>query len=71
MTDITISAPQVLHSAVATKPDQAPSRAGIILERLFTTIGDAFRLAYVAPFASTREPPLPSEAHLDGRDPRW
>jgi hypothetical protein len=70
MTDITISTPAVLRSAVPAKSDQAPRHVGINFERLFTAIGDAFRLAYVIPYASTRRP-LPSEAHSDGRDPRW
>ncbi len=71
MTDITFSAPGVISGEAAAKSDGTAVRARYNFTRLFTCIGDAFRLAYVAPYASNSQPLMTPEAHLDGRDPRW
>jgi hypothetical protein len=34
-------------------------------------IGDAFNMAYVAPYTRRREPQIAPDDDLEGRDPTW
>jgi hypothetical protein len=47
-------------------------RIGASLAAMSTALGEAFWMAYVAPFETVaRRPPPAGEAELQGRDPNW
>ena len=71
MTDIIASAPMALTRLCASERAREKPLARPRLEVLFKAIGEAFQLAYVAPYATARRPLALPEAELEGRDPNW
>lgn len=45
---------------------------GATLNAIFSVMGDAFKMAYLAPYAGLRrQPPIVPDEDLEGRDPSW
>lgn len=69
MTDIFAKGPGTLELRVP-RPRLPRPQFGASFEKTCELVSNAFRLAYVAPYAS-RQPPASREAAPDGRDPNW
>jgi len=45
---------------------------GTTLSAIFGVMGDAFKMAYLAPYTGPRrQPPIVPDDDLEGRDPSW
>ena len=68
MTDITVTTP-VADSRV--QPQQPKLSVGATMGAMARGVGQAFEMAYVAPYQMGRRPWPNSTQAEDGRDPAW
>jgi hypothetical protein len=70
MTDISAIAPIAVRRSNLQRPSIPTLRVGASLAAIPRLLGDAFKLAYVAPYTSRRPLVVPDD-DLEGRDPTW
>ncbi|MBM2711629.1 hypothetical protein JQK88_10250 [Mesorhizobium caraganae] len=72
MTDIPTTTTIILRRFIRLRPSFPRLEIGALLAAIFSLVGDALRMAYVAPYASLRrQPEVAPDDDLDGRDPTW
>ena len=72
MTDIIITTPISLRRPSLPRLELPKLGIGHAISEISSTIMQAFEMAYVAPYATTRsKPTIAFDADLEGRDPNW
>ena len=72
MTDMSTTAPITIRRFKLPRPSFPRLEIGASLAAIFSLVGDALRMAYVAPYASLRrQPEVAPDDDLEGRDPTW
>ncbi|WP_119389209.1 hypothetical protein [Taklimakanibacter lacteus] len=72
MTDLSTAAPIRIRRPGLKRPGLPGLAIGASLTGLLRLMGDAFRLAYVTPYAGPHRPKrTAAEDDLEGRDPTW
>lgn len=72
MTESSASVPTTIPRPDARRPRFLGREIGASLAAIVGLLADAFRLAYVDPYAIRRRPPqIVADEDLDGRDPTW
>lgn len=72
MTDLSTPLPIRIRRPGLPRPGLPGLAIGASLARLLSLMGDAFRLAYVTPYAGLDRPKrTAAEDDLEGRDPGW
>ncbi|UVK37723.1 hypothetical protein LHFGNBLO_004805 [Mesorhizobium sp. AR10] len=70
MTDISTAAP--IRRLKLPRPSFPRLAIGATLNAICGVMGDAFKMAYLAPYAGLRrQPPIVRDVDLEGRDPSW
>lgn len=70
MTDISPIAPIAIRRRNVQRPNIPALKLGALLAATCVLLGDAFKMAYAAPYTS-RRPQIASDDDLEGRDPTW
>ena len=70
MTDISTTAAITLRSLSRLRPSLPRFEIGASLAAISSVVGDALKMAYVAPYTS-RQPEVAPDDDLEGRDPTW
>ncbi|TPM37379.1 hypothetical protein [Mesorhizobium sp. B2-3-4] len=70
MADIPTTTPIAIRRHDPPRPSFTRSAIGASLNAI-SRLGDAFKMAYVAPYSSHREPRIVPDDDPDGRDPSW
>ena len=72
MTDIIITAPIAIRRPSLQLLALPKLGIGVAMAALSKAVGQAFDMAYVAPYQTISQSPLvASDADLEGRDPNW
>ena len=72
MADISTTAPTTVRRLKLPRLGFPRLAIGASLNAISGLIGDAFSMAYVAPYTSLRsQPPIVQDDDLEGRDPSW
>jgi hypothetical protein len=72
MTDISAAAPITVRRLNLPRPSFPRLAIGASLAGMFSLVGDALNMAYVAPYSSIRRRPrVVPDDDLEGRDPTW
>jgi hypothetical protein len=72
MTDISTTAPITIRRLKLPRLGFPRLEIGASLNAIFDVMGDALKLAYVAPYTSLRrQPQVVPDEDLEGRDPTW
>jgi hypothetical protein len=70
MADVSTTAP--IRRLKLPRPSFPRLAIGTTLNAIFGVMGDAFKMAYLAPYTGLRrQPPIVPDEDLEGRDPRW
>jgi hypothetical protein len=70
MTDISTTTAITVRRLVGLRPSFPRLKIGASLAAIFGLVGDALKMAYVAPYTS-RQPHVVPDDDLEGRDPTW
>lgn len=72
MTDISTTAAIAVRRLIRLRPSFPRLEIGASLAAIFGSVGDALKMAYVAPYTSLcRQPEVAPDDDLEGRDPTW
>ena len=72
MTDISTTAAITIRSLSRLRPSFPRLEIGASLAAISGLLGDAFKMAYAAPYTGrSRRPQIASDDDLEGRDPTW
>ena len=71
MTDMSTTTPTTIRRLILPRPGFPRLGIGATLTAMFGLLGDAFKMAYVDPYASHRRQPVVPDDDLEGRDPDW
>jgi hypothetical protein len=72
MTDIPTTAAITVRRLIRLRPSFPRLEIGASLAAIFGLVGDALKMAYVAPYTSRRrQPEVARDDDLEGRDPTW
>ena len=71
MTDISTTTAITVRRLVGLRPSFPRLEIGASLAAIFGLVGDALKMAYVAPYTSRRRQPEVPDDDLEGRDPTW
>lgn len=71
MTDISTTAPTTVRRLGLSRLSFPRLAIGASLDALFSLMGDALKMAYMAPYTSRRQPQIVPDEDLEGRDPNW
>ena len=72
MADIPTTAPITIRHLSLPRPSLPRLKIDASLAAIFGLVGDAFGMAYVAPYSGRRrEPQVAPDDDLKGRDPTW
>jgi len=72
MTDMSTTAPITIRRFKLPRPSFTRLEIGASLDAMFSLVGDALNMAYVAPYTGPRrQPQVAPDDDLEGRDPSW
>ena len=72
MTDISTTAAITVRRLVGLRPSFPRLEIGASRAAISSVVGDALKMAYVAPYTSRRrQPEVAPDDDLEGRDPTW
>jgi hypothetical protein len=71
MTDMSTTTPTTIRRLNLPRPGFPRLGIGATLAAICDVMGDALKLAYVAPYTNLRRPPAVPDDDLQGRDPNW
>lgn len=71
MTDVTATGPVAEPGAQSQPRKRAGLSVGAVIGAMTRAVGQAFDMAYVAPYQKSRRPPPALAEAEEGRDPDW
>ena len=71
MTDISATGPITDRRTQPQRPELPRLSVGAAIGAMGRAVGQAFEMAYVAPYRTSRRPPHASTQMENGRDPAW
>ncbi|MFI0845958.1 hypothetical protein [Mesorhizobium sp. IMUNJ 23232] len=71
MTDMSTTTPTTIRRLTLPRPSFPWLAIGATLAAICGVMGNAFKMAYVDPYASHGRQPVVPDDDLEGRDPTW